>query len=94
MHNLIIQYARTTLYNFYFVTTGLLQNNWKPFLQVVRFRRFNVQRPRPPCYLRAKVLEFVKPNLPKLDVSLWNKPNAATCKKQEETESAKSRTVR
>lgn len=78
---------------FIFVTTGILQQNWTPFLQVLRFRRINIQKPRPPFYVRAKVLEFVKPQLPKLDVTLWNKPTAVTCKKQEELEHGKTRIV-
>lgn len=84
-------------YNVYIVnsvTIGILQQNWTPFLQVLRFRRVNIQKPRPPFYLRAKVLEFVKPKLPKIDVTLWTKPNAATCKKEEEQQQMKTRIVR
>lgn len=60
---------------------------------MLRFRKINIRKPRPPFYLRAKVLEFVKPKFPKLDTRLWNIPNAATCKKQEELEQTKARMI-
>nr|CAD7198086.1 unnamed protein product [Timema douglasi] len=60
---------------------GFLERKWQPFLQTVRFRnRINIQRPRAPHYIRAKVLDTCRPIFPKKFENipmyeLCNKPN-------------------
>ncbi|XP_014278958.1 large ribosomal subunit protein uL10m [Halyomorpha halys] len=62
---------------------GLLGVKWIPRFESVRFRRVNVQRPRPPHYLRAKYEALVKP-IYKEDTSYL--PPTVKCMKNQELE--------
>ncbi|CAH1388401.1 unnamed protein product [Nezara viridula] len=65
----------------FIVKEGLLGVKWIPRLESLRYRRVNVQRPRPPHYIRAKYEALVKP-IYKYDTIF--KPPPVKCMKNEE----------
>uniref|UniRef100_A0A0A9WJL0 Large ribosomal subunit protein uL10m n=1 Tax=Lygus hesperus TaxID=30085 RepID=A0A0A9WJL0_LYGHE len=73
------------------IKEGVLRSTWTPGLQFVRWRRVNVQRPRPPHYDRALALAVLKPQYD------WNSrvantlPRSETCMKIPEIEKYKTR---
>ncbi|KAK7793228.1 hypothetical protein R5R35_005078 [Gryllus longicercus] len=47
------------------LTQALLQVRWQPSIQFVRYRRINIQKPRPPHYVRKLVLHVCEPQYEK-----------------------------
>ncbi|BES89708.1 ribosomal protein, L10 [Nesidiocoris tenuis] len=71
------------------IAKSILQPKWSPSLQFVRWRRVNVQRPRPPHYDRALALAVLKPQY--APSPYLNLPKSETCKKAEEDVQYKTR---
>ncbi|XP_047108347.1 39S ribosomal protein L10, mitochondrial [Schistocerca piceifrons] len=69
-----------------FCHKGLLYIKNIPHLELVRYRRVNVQRPAKPHYEKAKVLAVCEPRYPKFNYGLSLE---VTCRKQTELKSKK-----